>query len=92
MAKHSPHMLALARKGAEARYRELLQEAQQLIESFPDLRAAFDKDELPVSFLIAKGSGRLTPRKRRGMSAAGRKRISEAQKARWAKQRKMKKA
>jgi hypothetical protein len=35
-----------------------------LLGAFPDLRDSFDPDELPVSFIIARGSGRLTPTKR----------------------------
>jgi len=32
--------------------------------AFPHLRDAFDKDELPITFIVAKGSGRLTKRTR----------------------------
>ncbi len=46
----------LAKRGAEARLRELMQEARYLLRLFPDLRDSFDPDELPVSFLLATGS------------------------------------
>jgi hypothetical protein len=56
-------ILDLARRGAEAR-RDLLHELKLLLLAFPHLRDAFDKDELPITFLVAKGSGRLTKRTR----------------------------
>jgi hypothetical protein len=84
MPKHSSHILELARKGAEHRYEELKAEIAALIKSFPDLsrrgvRAAIDVSAEPAAMIDR-------PRKRRKMSAAARKRISLAQKARWAKQ------
>ena len=56
-----------------------------LVELFPHLRDSFDKDELPISFIVAKGSGRLTKRdgvrrKRRRMPAAARKAVSQRMK------------
>jgi hypothetical protein len=60
MAKRSSHILEYARRGAEVRLRELTQEIKNLVELFPHLRDSFDRDEMPVSFLIAKGSGQLT--------------------------------
>ena len=59
MAKQSPRILDLARRGAEARFQDLVHEAKLLVELFPHLRDSFDPDELPVSFIVAKGSGRL---------------------------------
>lgn len=88
--KRDSHVFDLARRGAEARIRELAQETKELMLMFPDLRDSFDPDELPLPFIIAKGSGRVKrssterPRRRR-MSASARARISAAQKARWAK-------
>ena len=58
-------ILDLARRGAEAR-RALLHEVRLLLLAFPHLRDAFDEAELPISFILAKGSGRLTRRKRAG--------------------------
>jgi hypothetical protein len=94
MPKPSSHILDLAKRGAEVRLRELSQEAKNLIELFPHLRDAFDNDELPVSFLVAQRSGRLTQtsaparRRRRRLSAAARKAVSARMKRYWAARRK----
>jgi hypothetical protein len=68
--------------GAEKRLAELDAEAAQIFRSFPALRSrrrrmggAGDTDSAP----------RAQPRRRRKLSPEGRRRISEAQKARWAK-------
>ena len=55
MAKHPPHILELAKRGAELRFRELLDELTLLTISFPHLRDALDRDEWPVNFLLRKG-------------------------------------
>ena len=89
-SRPNTHLFELAKRGAEARLRELVQEIKNLIELFPDLRDSFDKDELPLSFIIAKGAGRATrasaerPRRRRRMSAAARKAVSQRMKKYWA--------
>jgi hypothetical protein len=91
MPKHLSHILELAKRGAEVRLRELVQEAKHLIGLFPHLRDAVDKDELPISFIIAKGAGRVTKRqspRRRKMSAAAKKAISDRMKKVWAAKRK----
>jgi hypothetical protein len=59
MAKQSPRLLELARREAEARFQDLVHEARLLVELFPHLRDSYDPDELPVSFIVAKGSGQL---------------------------------
>lgn len=75
--------------GAEQRLLELAEEAAQIFAIFPELRAP------GRGFMATRGgnSGSSEPaptrkgrRRRRTMSAEARKRISEAQKARWAKQ------
>jgi hypothetical protein len=90
MAKHSSHILELAKRGADARFRELLDELKLLTVSFPHLRDAVDGDDLPVKFLLRRGREKAgavqAARTRRKMSAKARKAISNAQKARWAKQ------
>jgi hypothetical protein len=90
MAKHSFHILELARRGAEVRFRELLDELSVLTLSFPHLRNAVDGEDLPVKFILRRGHDQADaasmPRKRRKMSAKARTAISNAQKARWAKQ------
>jgi hypothetical protein len=76
MPKHSTHILESAKRNAELRFRDLLQEARLLLQLFPDLRDAFDADELPISFIVARGSGRLRNTqnvRRRRTSAAARK-------------------
>jgi hypothetical protein len=91
MPKDSSHILALAKRGAEIRFRELLDELRFLTLSFPHLRDAVDRDDLPVDFILRRGSENAdrnaTPKSgRRKMSAKARAAISAAQKARWAKQ------
>jgi hypothetical protein len=97
MSKPSSHILELAKRGAEVRLRELSHEAKALLTVFPHLHDAFDDDELPVSFVIARESGRLkrtdrpsSGRPRRHMSAAARKAVSARMKRYWAAQRKAK--
>lgn len=89
--RQNAHLYELAKRGAEVRLRELVQEAKNLIGLFPDIRDSFDKEELPLKFIMAEGSGAATKtsgRRQRRMSAAARKAISEAQKKRWAARRK----
>jgi hypothetical protein len=62
MAKHSSHILAFARRGAALRLRELVNELNLLLVSFPDLRDAFDPDELPVSYIVARDGRRAAAR------------------------------
>jgi hypothetical protein len=96
MPRHPSHILELAKRGAEARLHELMQETRLLIDLFPHLRDSFDKDELPISFIVAKGSGRLAKgkvvRRRRRLSPAARKAIGLRMKKYWAARRKAKKA
>ena len=88
MPKYPAHVLELAKRGAEIRLRELAQEAKLLIDLFPHLRDAFDKNELPISFILARGSGRLTTRGGKRMSAAARKAVSARMKRYWRERRK----
>jgi site-specific recombinase XerC len=96
MPKLSSPIIELAGHGAKARLRELADEAKVLFELFPHLHDSFDKDELPISFIVAKGSGRLTKRnvvrRPRRMSAAARKAVGLRMKKYWAARRKAKKA
>ena len=89
MAKHSPQIFQLAKRGAEVRFRELLDELKFLTLSFPHLRDAVDRDDLPMKFLLRRGEEKAgtvqASRSRRKLSAKARKAISNAQKARWAK-------
>jgi hypothetical protein len=80
-----------ARRGAEARLRELAEEAKQLLNVFPDLSAAFDQDELPLNFILRRGSRKAsTRRRRRKMTAAQRKAVGERMRKYWAERRKAK--
>jgi hypothetical protein len=90
MPKHPPHILELATKGAEVRFRELLDEAALLTSSFPHLRDAFDKDELPISFILKRQADRRNAKagRRRKMSAAARKALSDRMTKYWAARRK----
>jgi len=83
--KRDAHLLELDKRGAQAQLKALLHEVKMLIELFPDLRDSFDKDELPISFIMKRGAQHATRRKRT-LSVAAKKATSEAQKKRWAKQ------
>jgi hypothetical protein len=75
--KRHAHLFELAKRGAEVRLRELVQEAKNVIDLFPHLRDSYDKDELPLSFIIRRDAGPVTraraKRPRRRMSATTRK-------------------
>jgi hypothetical protein len=90
MSRYPTHILDLAKRGADSRFRELLDELKFLTLSFPHLRDSFDRDDLPWKFLLRQGSDKargLSPtRRRRKMSASARKAIGKAQRERWAKQ------
>jgi hypothetical protein len=93
MPKHSSHILQLARRGAEARYRELIDELKMLTATFPHLRDAVDRDELPIKFLLRQGRDKaevpLAPsNRRRRMSPAQRKAVSQRMRKYWAARRK----
>jgi hypothetical protein len=95
MAKHSSHILDLARKGAEARFRELMDEAKELAQSFPHLRDSFDPDELPIAFRLksaAERGERKALRRRAKWSAARRQAVSERMKKYWAARRRTKRS
>ena len=94
--KHDDRFLDLAKRGAQAQLNDLVHEIKMLVELFPHLRDSFDKDELPIPFLLKKGARKVAkgataeaapaPRvkKKRNLSSAARLAISNAQKLRWA--------
>jgi hypothetical protein len=87
--KYDARVYALAKRGAEVQFRDLLHEAKLLINLFPHLRDAFDKDELPIQFIIRRGAGmKTTGRRTNRMSAASRKAVSVRMKKYWATRRK----
>ena len=88
MAKYSYHILELAKRGADARFRELLDELNVLTLSFPHLRDAADGEDLPVKFILRRGRDKArafeAPKRRKKMSKEARKAIGDAQRKRWA--------
>jgi hypothetical protein len=94
VAKQQSELRRYAVVGAERRLLEIAEEAAQIFRVFPELRErgrGFDalRRGGPSA---AESSGGAAPARRRGrrrrtMSAEARKRISDAQKARWAKHR-----
>jgi len=79
--KRHAQLLDLAKRGAEARLRELAQKIRYLVDLFPDVRDSFDRDELPLPFILAK-TGSKQPGRRR-MSAAARRAASERMTRYW---------
>ena len=87
MSKHSSHILDLAKRGAALRLRELANELHTLLIAFPDLHDAFDADELPVSFIVrrdARRAGASAVTRRKPMSAAAKRAVSQRMKKYWA--------
>jgi hypothetical protein len=94
MPKPTPnaHVYELAKLGAEARLQDLLNEVKLLTNLFPDLRKSFDRDELPVSFLLKQGADKAARATgRRGWSPAQKKAAAARMKAYWAKKKAAKK-
>jgi len=90
MAKHSPHILELARKGAQHRLEELQAEMTALRRHFPDLA---ERAGRALGTAVGKAEAELnrTRRRSRNMSAAARKAVSERMKRYWAARRAKKK-
>jgi len=81
--------------GAEQRLLQIAEEAQAIYRAFPELRRA-GRGRIPAAGRASAAAGDVTSgaasasaggRRRRNLSAEARKRISDAQKARWAKHR-----
>src|SRR5438874_6794897 len=94
--RHDERLNDLARRGAEARLREILEEASDLVKMFPPLKNAFDADELPPKFLLRRGADKAAlttaestlPKKkpgRRRWTTAQRQAQAAKMKAYWAK-------
>jgi hypothetical protein len=95
MAKKSSHIVELAKRGAQARFQDLMMEAKLLLRLFPDLTDSFDKDELPISFIMARDSERVrrsSSGRQRKVSPAARKATSQRMKKYWLRKRKAAKA
>jgi uncharacterized protein YicC (UPF0701 family) len=95
MAKHSSHILELARKGAEHRYEELQAEIAALVKHFPHVAKRTGKQ---ISKAISHGAAVVEAdipklrRRARKMSTAARKAVSDRMKKYWAARRKAKKS
>jgi hypothetical protein len=59
MNEHSSNMVRLTKRRAAFRLQQLLDELRMVMTAFPDLRDAFDADELPLAFILRRDS-RLT--------------------------------
>jgi hypothetical protein len=84
MSKHPSHILEFAKRGAEHRYQELKSELALLTQQFPHLRGGSAR-RLGSPAETVKSPIR---RRRRKMSAAAKKAISERMKKLWAARRK----
>lgn len=72
-------------RGAEQRLREMTEETRAILAAFPELRGR--RGPASTSRIVAAESETDRPTgRRRKRSAAARKRMSDAQKARWARQ------
>jgi hypothetical protein len=95
MAKHSSHILEMARKGAEHRYEELQAEIAALVKDFPHVAR---RAGTQISKAVSRGHAALEAeapkirRRARKMSAAARKAVSARMKKYWAARRKAKAA
>ena len=78
MAKHAAHILEMARKGAEHKHDELTAEIATLIRHFPHLGVG-TKEGAPTAGALRQ--------RRKPMSAAAKKAVSERMKKYWAKRR-----
>jgi uncharacterized protein YicC (UPF0701 family) len=90
MAKHSSHILEMARKGAEHRYAELQAEIAALVKHFPHVAKNAGKQiSKAVSHGVAAVEAEAPKVRRRAkqMSAAARKAVSDRMKKYWAKRR-----
>ena len=58
--RQDAHLYELAKRGADEVFRELVQDAKNLVDLFPHLRDSFDKDELPLRFIIRRDASAKT--------------------------------
>ena len=85
MARHPSQILELARKGAEHRYRELKAEIAALRKYFPELTRTSRVKQTHIDISSEPAAMIDRPRrKRRRMSAAARKAVSDRMKKYWA--------
>lgn len=94
MAKHSSHILEMARKGAEHRYEELKAEIAALVKNFPHLAGRASREisrAVSSGLAVVEAEAPKVRRRARKKSAAARKAISARMKKYWAKRRTAKK-
>lgn len=60
MTRRSKHELT----HAETRYQALIYELKLLTLAFPHLKDAFDKEDLPIPFLLKRGAARAKAKKK----------------------------
>lgn len=95
MAKHSSHILDMARKGASHRYQELQSEIAALVKNFPHLAAKAGKAASRAGakgMAAMQGEAKQVRRRARKMSAEARKAVSARMKKYWAAKRNTKTA
>ena len=66
MPKTPRHIEHLARRGAEVRFHELVDELKNLTAAFPHLRDTISADELPIAFVLKKGAQAATRKRSSG--------------------------
>lgn len=84
LAKHSSHIMDMARKGAEHRYQELKEEIAALVKNFPHLGRSSRGDGRKKATADSTEATARVPRRRRKMSAAAKKAASQRMKKYWA--------
>ena len=88
MPKYPSHILELAKRGAEHRYEELKAETESLVKLFPHLRS---RSGGPLTVPVETVKRAIRRRRRRKMTEAAKKAISDRMKKFWAAKRKAKK-
>jgi hypothetical protein len=81
MPRHASHILELARRGAEHRLAELQAEITALKKAFPDLAVRTGKAVADTIAPAEVAMARAMSRRRRRMSAAQRKAVSQRMRA-----------
>jgi hypothetical protein len=64
-AHSSPQISQPTRHCASLKFHQLLDEISMLLGPFPDLRDAFNADDLPIAFILKRGSVSSQPQFRR---------------------------
>ena len=63
--KRFAHLYELTKAEAEEYARDMAMEAKLLVQLFPHIGDQFDRDELPIAFLLKVGAGRAAKLSRR---------------------------